>query len=157
MMRDEIDELIEMLYKQNGVRWPNHCQTDLDPLRYAQRDANKAIPTHLICPSYTEYDFEKPQTVYLKAKCKLMKDSIYVKNAVYEHSDTLISWYGFDKHMAASEAVDKSLPVWSPVALEQYLRGVMSKPKLELVHVMSSWNAATLNPYQVYGYIDHKE
>lgn len=119
---------------------------------YMCRDKNAAIPTELILPSYSDGNFNTPQTLYIAAGKKLNKKG-FVKDAFYGYSDALIRWYGYDKNLMACNAVNKTLPVWSPIALEQYLRALTDDPELELVHIQAGVNHHSMSPYQIYGYI----
>ena len=116
-------------------------------------EASHTKPIYHLIPHYTDGRFATAQTVYLSGGTKLARDG-YARKAEYNYSDRLMQWHGFDKHEAArATATQSGYDVRSAAFCEAYLRALLEKPELQLVHIMAGFNLATGYPYQVYGYI----
>lgn len=110
-------------------------------------------PIQHLMPHYTDSRFKQPQTVYLADGHRVGKDD-YVKGAEYNYSDRLMEWNGWEKYEAAWNAAKASShEPRSAAYVELYLRTLLDKPNLKLVHVMAGVNWGNGYPYQVYGYI----
>lgn len=100
-------------------------------------------------PHYTNEAFKSPQTVYLAAGYKLTPE--YVKGAFYNYSDRL-PYEGREEawKVANAQHSDHNCAAWA----ETYLRALLNKPNLKLVHILAGFNVSNGFDYQVYGYFE---
>lgn len=114
-----------------------------------QSDPNASI--RYLRPHYTNEAFRSPQTVYLAKGHKLSPE--YVKGAEYFYSDHLHRQYYEGVSESRKEAREKFPTSDSAAQEEAYLRALMEKPNLRLVHIMAGFNVSNGFDYQVYGVI----
>lgn len=114
-------------------------------------------PIHNLSPHYTNSHYKEARTVWLKDGYTPQGRYNTVPGVEYNYSDRLWQWER-DKADKAWESVDRNqFTPRSSAFLQEWLRGYFDNPNLELVHILAGFNLGSGYPYQVYGYISHKE
>ncbi len=104
-------------------------------------------------PHYTNAYYKRARTCYLGEGYQVGSDTDTI-DAEYNYSDRLVQWHGYNKSKAARAKAESSGHNNRCAAfLEIYLRVLLDKPTLRLLHIMAGFNLATGYPYQVYGYV----
>lgn len=110
-------------------------------------------PIANLTPHYTDSRFRDAQTVWIANGRKAKGHSGTIPGIIYNYSDRLWQW-DWHKCDEVSKSIDTSLDRRSPAYIQEFLRKVLNRPKLELLHVMAGFNVSNGYPYQVYGYIE---
>lgn len=134
-----------------------------EPPRYYASSMQQ--PIRDFAPHYTNERFNHSQTIWLASGSRLSRTQYageVVNGAVYDYSDRLDSWYGYEKSREAwrKAMADNGCTTISNItaaAVQAYLRDLTDDPQLRLVHILAGVNVSNGYPYQVFGYVPGKK
>ncbi len=103
-------------------------------------------------PHYSNSYWNNAHTIFLLPGYKTAGHYEMVEGLEYAYSDRLREWYTSDQYEAAWAGAKELHPTRTAAFIQEYMRRLMDKPTIELVHILAGVNLSNGYSYHVYGY-----